>query len=117
MDRVSGSAERPGMRKQSERDELIRRVTQRGAPVVAIAAELGLPPSTAYRWMRELADKGGARGEALVRSEPRFVELLPASTLDARLVVEVSAAKIEVRAGFDAALLRSVVEALAGGDS
>ena len=103
------------MRKRSERDELIRRVTQRGAPVAAVAAELGLPASTAYRWMRALANEGNTR--ALTRSEPRFVELLPVSALDARLVVEVSAAKIEVRAGFDAALLRCVVEALAGGDS
>jgi transposase-like protein len=105
------------MRKRSERDELIRRVTQRRAPVAAVAAELGLPASTAYRWMRALADEGSANGGALIRSEPRFVEVLPASALDARLVVEVRAAKIEVRAGFDAGLLRSVVEALAGGDS
>ena len=62
--------------------------------------------------MRELANKGGAPVGALVRSEPRFLELLPASALDARLVVEVRAAKIEVRPGFNAALLRSVVEAL-----
>lgn len=105
------------MRKRSERDELIRRVTQRGVPVAAVAAELGLPASTAYRWMRKLSDTGNAGGRALIRPEPRFVELLPASALDARLVIEVSAAKIEVRAGFDPALLRSVVEALAGGDS
>lgn len=82
-----------------------------------MAAELGLPASTAYRWMRELADEDNGPCGALVRSEPRFVELLPASSLDASLVVEVSAAKIEVRTGFDAALLRSVVEALAGGGS
>lgn len=100
-----------GMRKRSERDELIRRVTQRQAPVAAVAAELGLPASTAYRWMRALADDDTVGG-ALIRSEPRFVELLPASALEDRLVVEVSAAKIEVRAGFNAALLRSVVEAL-----
>ncbi len=105
------------MRKRSERDELIRRVTQRGAPVAAVAAELGLPASTAYRWMRARPGEGNAGDRALIRSEPRFVELIPASALEARLVVEVSAAKIEIRAGFDAALLRSVVEALAGGNS
>lgn len=82
-----------------------------------MAAELGLPASTAYRWMRELAGERGAPAGALVRSEPRFLELIPASAVDARLVVEVSAAKIEVRRGFDAALLRSVVEALAGAGS
>lgn len=104
------------MRKRSERDELIRRVRQRRAPVAAVAAELGLPASTAYRWIRELPDAGAGTG-ALVRSEPRFVELLPESAFDARLVVEVRAAKIEVRAGFDAVLLRSVVDALTGGGS
>lgn len=81
-----------------------------------MAAKLGLPASTAYRWIRELSDASTADG-ALIRAEPRFVELLPVTQLDARLVVEVSAAKIEVRTGFDAALLRSVVEALAGGGS
>lgn len=104
------------MRKRSERDELIRRVTQRRAPVAVVAAELGLPASTAYRWMRGLTDERNTNGRALVRSEPRFVELLPASALDARLVVQVSAARIEVQAGFSAALLRSVVDALAGGE-
>lgn len=67
--------------------------------------------------MRGLTDERSTNGRALVRSEPRFVELLPASVLDARLVVQVSAAKIEVQPGFSAALLRSVVEALAGGES
>lgn len=103
------------MRKRSERDELIRRVKQRRAPVASVAAELGLPASTAYRWIRELADAGAST--ALVRAEPRFVELLPESAFDARLVVEVGTAKIEVRAGFDAVLLRSVVDALVGGGS
>lgn len=104
------------MRKRSERDELIRRVRQRRAPVAAVAAELGLPASTAYRWIRELPEAGAGTG-ALVRAEPRFVELLPESAFDARLVVEVRAAKIEVRSGFDAVLLRSVVDALSGGGS
>jgi transposase-like protein len=105
------------MRKRSERDELIRRVRQRRAPVAAVAAELGLPASTAYRWIREMPDAGADTGGALIRAEPRFVELLPESAFDARLVVEVRAAKIEVRAGFDAVLLRCVVDALTGGGS
>ena len=53
-----------------------------------MAAELGLPASTAYRWIRELPNADAGTG-ALVRAEPRFVELLPESAFDARLVVEV----------------------------
>jgi len=44
-----------------------------------------------------------------------FIELMPASARDARLMVRVGVAEVEVRTGFDAALLREVVEALRGG--
>lgn len=49
--------------------------------------------------------------------EVTFARLIPARTHDAPLVVRVSDCSIEVRHGFDAALLRAVVEVLRGGDA
>ena len=59
--------------------------------------------STAYRWMRQ-APSGTAM--------PTFVEVVPERTEGRGLRVCVGRAEIEVRAGFDAQLLREVVAAL-----
>lgn len=46
---------------------------------------------------------------------PTFVELVAEAMPRAAMVVRVGAAEIDVSAGFDAALLRAVVSALADG--
>ena len=106
---------------QEERDELIRAVTRRREPVAAAAARLGISTSTAFRWVRAVADAPSAPSgdvTAPAARGPTFVELVPASATVrarvARLVIRVGGAEIEVGAGFDPALLRAVVAALAG---
>lgn len=73
------------------------------------AARLGVPVSTAYRWMR------AAAAESSVKPGPTFVEVVAERAEKSKLLVRVGVAEIEVRAGFDAALLREVAEALGGG--
>lgn len=92
--------------KRSERAELVAAV-QRGEPVPSAARRLGVTTSTAYAWMR--------RSEGSDPAPPTFIELVTAGTSSAALVVRVGTAEIEVRAGFDAGLLRAVVAALDGG--
>ena len=92
-------------------------MTKRGEPATAAAARLGMSVSTAFRWVRGfVGDREVPSDGATARaaSRPTFVELVPASGREARLVVRVGGAEIEVEAGFDAVLLRAVVAALAG---
>jgi transposase-like protein len=109
--------EAAGMREPEpdERGELIRAV-QRGETVTSAAARLGIPLSTAYRWMRVTADRARARARALSAPTATFVEVVAERAAPSTIQIRVGAAEIEVRAGFDARLLREVVEAL-GGDS
>lgn len=103
---------------RAERDELIRAVTRRGESVRSAATRLGVTMSTAYHWLRAAAASGPEPERAMVRApEVTFARLIPARTHDAPLVVRVSDCSIEVRHGFDAALLRAVVEVLRGGDA
>jgi transposase-like protein len=95
---------------QAERDELVRAVTIRREPVTAVAARMGVTEVTAYRWIRAAAEQPDAE----LTTTPRFVELVPATRQETRLVVRVGAAVIEVRSGFDAELLRAIVGALGG---
>jgi transposase-like protein len=91
------------MRKPDERDELIRAVRQRGERVATAAARVGVSMATAYRWIRLAAAAAPA---------PMFVELVATRAAHSTLQIRVGMAEIEVRAGFDARLLREVVEAL-----
>ena len=113
-----------GMRKnftQAERDELIRGVTRRREPVPEAAAKLGVSVSTAYGWVRaaraRLSETSTARPLGRTPEAPTFVQLVPATARSASLVLRVGEVEIEVRAGFDAALLRSVIEVLQGGEA
>ena len=100
------------MRESSERSELIRAVKKRGEAVSTVAARLGVPASTAYRWMRVA---GVAEAAPVMR--PTFVEVVPERAERERttILVRVGVAEIEVHAGFDARLLRELAEALGGG--
>jgi transposase-like protein len=94
------------MWQSDERSELIRAVKQRGEAVPTVAARLGVPVSTAYRWLRV------APTTRTAIASPTFVELIVDHRVSAPLVVRVGAAEIEVQAGFDRQLLRDVVAAL-----
>ena len=101
------------MREPHERSELIRAVKKRGEAVSTVAARLGVPPSTAYRWMR-VADVVDAERAAPVM-RPTFVEVVAERAERSTILVRVGVAEIEVHAGFDARLLRELAEALGGG--
>jgi transposase-like protein len=94
--------------KQSERAALVAAV-KRGEAVPSVARRLGVTTSTAYTWIHRAKRPAPAASAA-----PTFLELVTAGTNSA-LVVRIGAVEIEVRAGFDAGLLRAVVAALDGG--
>lgn len=101
---------------RSEHDELLHAVRTQGEPVPVAAARLGVVVSTAYNWVRDAGeapreDKAGAVAAPV---GPSFVELVPRPPTDEPLIVRVGTAEVVVRMGFDAALLRAVVDALAG---
>ncbi len=96
------------MREPSERSELIRAVKKRGEAVSTVASRLGVPASTAYRWMPSAAV------ESVPMKSPTFVEVL-AERERSTILVRVGVAEIEVHAGFDARLLRELAEVLGGG--
>ena len=100
----------------SERAALIRAVQQRGEAVVTAAARREIGVSTAYRWMR--AARPARPPKTRSPPAPTFIELVPerGRAAPASLRVRVGVAEVEVAAGFDARLLRAVVEAL-GGDA
>lgn len=96
------------MHKSDERSELIQAVKKRGEAVTRAAARLGVPVSTAYRWMRVAVTESSAV------VTPTFVEVVAERAALSTILVRVGVAEIEVRAGFDARLLREVVESLGG---
>lgn len=120
---VEACANDVGMRRnytQAERDELIRGVTKRRESVREAAAKLGASVSTAYGWIRAASVKPSETATEGTRARtiemPTFVQLVPATARNASLALRVGEVEIEVRAGFDPALLRSVIDVLQGGE-
>jgi transposase-like protein len=107
-----------------QRSELIDLVATGRATVSAAAKRLGVTASTAYYWMKQ-AGAGRPRRRATVRHarsgtrqplvSPTFARLVRAGDLASTIAVRVGGAEVEVRRGFDADLLRAVVQALRGG--
>jgi transposase-like protein len=88
------------------RQRLISEVRTTGEGVAAVAKRMGVTPSSAYLWLKD----------AGTPSAPVFARVVPsASAAKPLLMIEVGAATVRVGAGFDAALLRSVVAALSDG--
>jgi transposase-like protein len=108
----SGNGDAGRMRKlykQRDRAELLAAV-RRGEPILSAARRLRVRMSTAYRWVRLSGNDDG------VAAPPTFLELVTAGTPSRELMVRIGVAEIEVRPGFDPALLRAVVATL-GGDA
>ena len=108
------------MRRQytaEQRREFIDLVTTGRATISEAAARLGVPPSTAYYWARKARPTRKAT-RALVPAKPRsaspppFVQLIRASDTGAVIEVRIGGTAIQVRPGFDAELLRAVIEFL-----
>ncbi len=101
--------------------ELVDLVTEGRATVPEAAARLEVPHSTAYKWLRKTTAHAGkaaraarsAKGQAATTST--FIQLVRAGEASSTITVQIGGAAIEVRRGFDAEILRSVVEALRGG--
>ena len=108
-----------------QRSALVDLVTAGRATVSEAAARLGVTASSAYYWMKQAAaeapmKRSGVQRRAPARRErrptgPTFVQLVRTGDLAATIVVRVGSGEVEVRRGFDADLLRAVVQALEGG--
>lgn len=111
MAQRSGDLEACAMRKlykQTDRAEFLAAV-RRGESIVSAAGRLGVRMSTAYRWVRV---SGNGDGGA---AAPTFLELVAAGPPSGgAMVVRIGVAEVEVRPGFDPALLRAVVATLGG---
>ncbi len=112
------------MRRQytaEQRREFIDLVTAGRATISEAAARLGVPPSTAYYWARKAATQPRPTRKATrarvpakppSASPPPFVQLIRASDTGAVIEVRIGRTAIQVQRGFDAELLRAVIELL-----
>lgn len=81
---------------------------------MAEAAErLGVKRAAAYLWAREARASRRVDGEA--KRGPTFARLVPSGHEAPSITVRVGGVAIEVREGFDRALLAAVVDAVRGG--
>jgi hypothetical protein len=92
----------------ADRQGFFAELERSGESTWKVAQRLGITTTTAYRWV------GGRRREVptfvrVVRSRPAVEPERQADPI----IVAVGSARIAVEHGFDAALLRAVVEALA----
>jgi transposase-like protein len=121
-----GGGHHARMRKRytdEERSTLVDLVIAGRASVPEAATRLGVSAPTAYRWMkqaaaaprRRAAERHGWPRRRRPGVPPTFVQLVRTGDLAATISVRVGTAEVEVRRGFDAGLLRAVVEALGGG--
>ena len=91
--------------KAKVREQLLEQVLISGERISVVARRLGVKESSAYFWVKR----------ARQVKAPEFARLLPAAPpAGAALALEVGGAVVRVEQGFDAALLREVVLALAG---
>ena len=112
---------------EGQRTALVEMVTTGQATPRAAAAQLGVTESTAYYWLKCARKRSAlalvrqvARAGAATRSSsaaPTFARLVRATGAPSVLTLRVAGTEIEVRSGFDPALLRDVISALIGGAS
>ena len=127
MARCFGGRHHTGMRRHytdEQRTELVDLVTAGRTTTAAAADRFGVRRATAYYWVKQWAAKASRRRAAVRPARSRkarapvpttFVQLVRSGDLAAAIGVRVGGAEVQVRRGFDAQLLRSVVEALGGG--
>lgn len=93
--------------------ERVRAWRASGQTAPGFAQGRGFEASTLRYWAHRLR-RDGIDATATPRVRMLRVTPAPAPAAAAPLVVSVGAARVEVRAGFDRALLREVVDALGG---
>ena len=118
------SRDHAGVRRRytaKQRRELIDLVTTGRLSISEAAAQLGVPLSTASYWARKAAKEPQkppkatrARKPAKPPSAdpPTFVQLIRAKDTGSVIEVRLGRTRIQVRPGFDAQLLRAVIEVL-----
>lgn len=89
-------------RNAAEREREVRGWTASGLSAQAYAAERGYSRASLTKWAAEART-----------TEPTFVRVELVPRAQPEVVVEIGGARVRVAAGFDAALLRDVVAALA----
>jgi transposase-like protein len=105
---------------KAQRAELIDLVTSGQMTTGGAAAQLGVAESTAYYWLKRsreslaLAVRQTGSSRSVVKARPTFVRLIPAVEMCPPITLRAGGVAVEVRAGFDHALLREVVAALVG---
>jgi transposase-like protein len=107
---------------EDQRTALVELVTTGQATPRAAAAQLGVTESTAYYWLKRARKRPAlalvrqvARAGSATRSRltaPTFARLTRATEAPSAITLRVAGAEIEVRSGFDPALLRDVISAL-----
>ena len=96
-----------------QRSSLVDLVTEGRATVAEAGRQVGVTASTAYQWLKRTGE-APRRQRKRAAGLPTFVQVVRAAELEATIAVRVGSAEVQVRRGFDAVLLRAVVEALRG---
>lgn len=104
---------------EAQRAELVALVAGGEGRLREAAMRLGIPPSTAYRWLKRShrPPKAVVAAQVARRSGPTaapgFARLVHAAAASPGITIRVGAAAIVVARDFDAEMLRAVVSALA----
>jgi transposase-like protein len=104
---------------KAQRAELIDLVTSGQTTTRRAAARLGVAESTAYYWLKRargslaLAVRQTGSSRTIAKTRPTFVRLIAAAEMCPPITLRAGGVVIEVQPGFDHALLRDVVAALA----
>lgn len=96
-----------------QRRALVALVSSGQARVFEAADRLGVNRASGYAWMREARKTPGRRD--VDDACPAFARLVPGDRAPAAVTVRVDGVEIDVRHGFDGALLRAVLDAVKGG--
>ena len=107
---------------EAQRATLVDLVIKGQASARQAAAQLGVAESTAYYWIKRAGRSRSAlalvaRGKQQTLGQPpaatpRFARLIRAAVVSSSVVLRVGDVILEVRPGFDRALLREVIAAL-----
>jgi transposase-like protein len=104
---------------EAQRAELVELVTTGRATIRGAAARLGVADSTAYYWITRtgqprvrLAVSRSRQPPDTPRPGPTFARLVRSTEVTSSIAIRLGDVMLEVRAGFDPVLLRSVVAAL-----
>ena len=87
-----------------QRRALVALVSSGQARVFEAAERLGVNRASGYAWMREARKASGRRH--VDEARPAFARLVPGERAPSAVTVRVGGVEIDVRQGFDEALLR-----------